>query len=198
MKHRPWSPEQDAILAELYKQFHRGEIAARMGRTPAAIKCRVSALGLKKPEGATNAGHFVRGESPWNKGQPFTSGGRSTETQFKPGQKPHTWNQIGHERVTKDGYRQRKMTDTGVTRRDYVFLHHLLWVEHHGPVPDGCAIVFRNGDKADIRIDNLECISRRELMLRNSFHTNYPPEVRKLVQLRGAITRQINKRGKQA
>lgn len=193
-----WTSHDDAMLSELYRQFSTAECAARMGRTRASIKGRANKLGLRKPAGATNTGCFAKGMEPWNKGRPFDSGGRSHETRFKVGQKPHTWHPIGHERVTKDGYRERKMTDTGCTRRDYVGLHILLWREHHGDIPAGHAVVFRNGDKADIRIDNLECITRAELMRRNSYHTNYPKPVRKLIQLRGAITRQINKRTKEA
>lgn len=194
----PWSPDDDATLAELYRQFSARECAARMGRTTPSVKNRINKLGLKKPEGQTNAGRFKAGSAPWNKGKPFDSGWRSHQTRFKPGNKPHTWHPVGHERVTSDGYRERKMADTGRTRRDYVGLHILLWREHHGDIPAGHAVVFRNGDKTDIRIDNLECITRRELMRRNSCHTNYPKPVCKLIQLRGAITRQINKRTKEA
>lgn len=193
-----WTDADDATLAELYRKFSARECAARMGRTTPSVKNRINKLGLKKPEGQTNAGRFKAGSAPWNKGKPFDSGGRSHETRFKPGNKPQTWHPVGHERVTNDGYRERKMTDTGVTRRDYVGLHILLWREHHGDIPAGHAVVFRNGDKTDIRIDNLECITRRELMRRNSVHTNYPKPVCKLIQLRGAITRQINKRTKEA
>lgn len=31
-------------------------------------------------------------------------------------------------------------------------------------------------------------------MRRNSYHTNYPKDVQLLIQLRGAVNRQINKR----
>lgn len=193
-----WTESADALLAELYRQFSAGECAARLGCTKPAINNRVNKLGLKKPEGQTNAGCFKAGMVPWNKGKPFDSGGRSHQTRFKPGNKPQTWHPVGHERVTNDGYRERKMTDTGVTRRDYVGLHILLWREHHGDIPAGHAVVFSNGDKTDIRIDNLECITRRELMRRNSCHTNYPKPLCKLIQLRGAINRQINRRAKEA
>lgn len=189
-----WTPIEDETLAGLYQTHSAGQIAAVMGRTRPAIKNRVRVLGLKKPEGHTNTGRFEHGFVPWNKGHSFDSGGRSHETRFKPGRRPHTWRPIGHERVTRDGYCERKMTDTGVTRVDFVGLHIMLWREHHGDIPDGCAVVFRNNDKTDIRIDNLDCITRAELMRRNSYHSNYPPAVRSLIQLRGAVTRQINNR----
>lgn len=37
-------------------------------------------------------------------------------------------------------------------------------------------------------------MTRAELMRRNSLHTNYPPQLVSLVQLRGALNRQINRR----
>lgn len=191
-----WTPEEDATLRTLYETTEASarQIAEVMDRTKAAIKGRANILGLRKPAEQHNKGRFEKGHATWNKGVRFVAGGRSAETRFKPGSRPHTWHPVGHERVTKDGYIQRKMTDTGTTRHDYIGLHILLWREHHGEVPQGHVVVFRNGDKTAIRIDNLECITRQELMRRNSYHTNYPPELRQLVQLRGAVTRQINKR----
>lgn len=41
-------------------------------------------------------------------------------------------------------------------------------------------------------------MSRHENMRRNSYHTNYPPEVARLVQLKGAISRQVNRIKKEA
>ncbi|MFH2082043.1 MAG: HNH endonuclease [Pseudomonadota bacterium] len=191
MKH--WTPEEDAELKRLYAtEASAREIAVAMGRSKASIKNRVNTQGLKKPNGITNSGRFLPGQKSWNKGKKgLVMGGRSAETQFKPGQRPHTWQPVGHERINADGYHERKMTDTGVTRHDYVPLHLMLWREHHGEVPDGCVVVFRNKDKDDIRIENLECITRRELMARNTVH-NYPPELRQVIRLKAVVSRKIN------
>jgi hypothetical protein len=43
----------------------------------------------------------------------------------------------------------------------------------------------------------VECITRRQLMQRNSVHTVYPPEVQRVAQLRGVLTRKINQLAKQ-
>lgn len=83
-----------------------------------------------------------------------------------------------------------------MSRANWEFLHTALWRQHHGAIPRGHAVVFRNGDKTDIRIDNLELVTRTELMRRNSYHTNYPPEIRQCIQLRGALNRKINARSK--
>ena len=189
-----WTPEDDATLATLYQVHSATKVAQMMGRTRPSVKNRLNTLAIKKPADFTGKGHFQPGMVPWNKGRAYDSGGRSHETRFKAGCMPHTWRPIGHERVTKEGYRERKMTDTRITRQDYVGLHILLWREHHGAVPDGLVVVLRDGNKENIVIGNLECVTRAELMRRNSYHTTYPPEVRGLIQLRGAVTRQINKR----
>lgn len=194
-------------MRDLYPNTPTKALVSKLGASERAIYARANLLGLKKSPDylvtreAGRLGHgkgvecrFKPGQTPWNKGRAFDSGGRSHQTRFKPGQKPHTWNPIGHERVTKDGYRERKISDTGITRQDYVGLHTLAWREVHGDVPPGHAVVFRDGNKENIDIGNLECISRAELMRRNSYHNNYPKDVQLLIQLRGAVNRQINKR----
>lgn len=187
---RPWTPEEEAQLAALYATHTASECAAALGRTRRAIKYRVNILRLRKKD---NDGCFRPGHAPWNKGIPFHSGGRSVDTQFKPGAKPHTWHPVGHERITDEGYRQRKLTDTGVTRRDYVNVHWIVWREAGRDIPPGMALVFRDGDKANITLDNLELVTRAELMRRNSVHRNHP-QIVELIRLRAVITRKINQR----
>lgn len=85
------------------------------------------------------------------------------------------------------------LTDTGVTRRDFVCIHHIVWREAGREIPSGHALVFRDGNKRNFALNNLELVSRAELMRRNSVH-NYGPEIARIHQLQGAITRQINKR----
>lgn len=184
-----WSQADDEKLTELYPNNSARQIAKTLGRTKAAIKNRIARLKLSK---GGNDGCFPKGGVPWNKGTKFDSGGRSHETRFKPGHMPHTWNPIGHERESKEGYLQRKMTDTGVTRHDYVGIHHIVWRESGQEIPKGFALRFKDGNKRNFALDNLELISRRDLMLLNSVH-NHGPEIAELTRLRARITRQINK-----
>lgn len=201
-----WTPADDDKLLEMYPYTLTRDICAILGASERAIYARANLLGLKKSAAylatvtAGRLGHgkgkdcrFQKGQTPWNRGRAFDSGGRSHETRFKPGQKPHTWNPVGHERLTKEGYRERKVSDTGITRNDYVGLHILTWREVHGDVPKDHVVVFRDGNKENVTITNLECITRAELMRRNSYHNKYPKDVQLLIQLRGAVNRQINK-----
>lgn len=206
-----WSEEDIAWLVALYPDIRTDMVAEALGRRLNQCHGMANKLGLKKsaeylasPDACRlrrddNPGipyRFKPGIVPWNKGTHFTAGGRSAETRFKKGQRPHTWKPIGSLRTSKEGYLQRKMTDTGYPPRDWVSLHVLLWCERHGPVPAGHKLRFRNGDKTDIRLDNLELVTDAENMRRNSYHTNYPPEIRQAIQLRGALVRKINRRKK--
>lgn len=42
-----------------------------------------------------------------------------------------------------------------------------LWRHNKGPIPKGQVVAFRNGDAMDCRIENLELVTRAELLRRN-------------------------------
>ncbi|WP_161944194.1 HNH endonuclease signature motif containing protein, partial [Streptococcus suis] len=46
-------------------------------------------------------------------------------------------------------------------------VHLQVWREHHGPVPEGCIIVFLDGDKTNVDISNLVCVTRADLAQMN-------------------------------
>lgn len=194
---RLWTAEEQARLVELYPLHSNPEIGHLLNRTESAVLGRAAKLGLVKPDGFKNTGRYNAGNVPFNKGKPFPSTGRSAETQFKPGKKPGNYKPVGSERLSKDGYLQRKMTDTGYPPRDWVAVHHVIWREAGREIPPKHIVVFKDGDKTNIVLDNLELISMAENMKRNTYH-QYGPEISAVVQLRGAITRQINKRSKSA
>lgn len=39
--------------------------------------------------------------------------------------------------------------------------HHILWEEHHGKVPPGHMVKFIDGDRNNIKIENLRLVSRK-------------------------------------
>lgn len=203
-----WSPEQDAELVRRYPHEHTADIARDVGHPVRSCYNRAHHFGLKKtpeylasPDAHRCDGRkgmntrFQPGQASWNKGKSYQAGGRSVETHFQKGQKPHTWRPVGTERVTEDGYLQRKVSDTGNTVHDYVEVHRLVWQEHHGPIPPGHVVVFRDRNRTNCAIENLELISRAELARRNSIH-RLPPELKEMSRLLGSITREINKQEK--
>lgn len=40
--------------------------------------------------------------------------------------------------------------------------HRVIWEKHHGKVPEGYCIHHKDGNKKNNRIENLECLSRKE------------------------------------
>lgn len=207
---RPWTATDDAALRSLYPNTNNQVLADVFTRSVSGIKNRAQVLGLHKSEAykAVHTGRIQPGNTPWNKGRKgWQAGGRSTQTQFKPGRRAveaHNYQPIGSVRLSKDGYLERKVSDDAslYPARRWVALHRLVWEAAHGPIPAGHIVVFKTGQhthhEPDVTLDRLECITRRENMRRNSYHANYPPEVARLVQLKGAITRQVNRISKEA
>lgn len=57
-------------------------------------------------------------------------------------------------------------------------------------IPNGYVVVFRDGNKQNFSVENLELITRRELMNRNSLH-RLPPEIKELALAVGSFKRKI-------
>jgi hypothetical protein len=211
---RLWSRKDIALLRARYPHESTSEVARVLRRSLSAIYGRAQLLGLVKSakylaspaacrlRRGDNVGarfRFHKGHVPANKGlrRPGWAPGRMKETQFKKGERRgvavRLYRPIGTERISKDGYLERKVNDDLPLQRWWRAVHLLVWEAAHGRVPKGHAIVFRNGDKRDIRLDNLQCISRRELMARNTVH-NLPKPLAETIQLLGALNRQIRRR----
>ena len=203
MSHRAWSDAELAALRRMYTTHAAAEIGAAIGRSKPAVHNMARALGLRKsPEWVADRARmrmqdpshpgyrtrFAPGHVTWNAGMKGLQ--LSPATQFKPGQRPQTWRPIGTNRTSKEGYLQRKIADTGCSRRDYVPVHHLVWRMHGGTIPPGHALAFRNGNKAHIDINNLELITRAELMARNTVH-NLPPRLKAVIVIKRTLARTI-------
>lgn len=158
------------------------------------------------------ASRFQAGLTPWNKGRDSRETGtghhpNSRRTQFKAdgslrGAAQHNYQPIGSLRICADGYLERKVTDDHpVPARRWVAVHRLVWIEVRGAIPAGHIVRFRDGMKTtaleQITVDRLECITRAENARRNHPRSR-SPELAKLVQLKGAITRQVNRISREA
>jgi len=202
------------MLRAIYPHRPTPAIACRLRRTVRAIYVRARAFGLKKTarylaspaacrlrrgDQVGAAFRFSKGHVPANKGlrRPGWAPGRMKQTQFKAGalngMALQRFKPIGSTRIV-DGYLYRKVAAVpGPWTVNWKLEHVLLWERERGPVPAVHALVFRNRDRTDIRLENLELITRRELMARNSVH-NLPKPLAQTVQLLGALKRQIRRR----
>lgn len=100
---------------------------------------------------------------------------------------------IGDERWEKNGGIYIKVSDTRHKPTDWKRKNVLIWERMHGPIPKGGMVRFRNNNQRDFSIINLELITRSENMQRNCYQ-NYPKEISSLIQLQGAVNREINER----
>ncbi len=213
---RKWGESEIARLIEIYPNTPTRLVAEEIGRSIGQVYQKSTSLGIKKSAEYLASEHACRlrrgnnvcaayriqpGDVPWNKGIKFDSGGRSHETRFKPGfrggKAAELYQPIGTERISKDGYIERKVNDDMPLQKRWRGVHLVAWEEINGPVPKGYAVTFKDGNKQNTALSNLELLSRADLMRRNTYH-NYPKEVALLIQLRGAVSRQINKREKES
>lgn len=213
---RLWSEADDATLRRIYPDTPTAEIAPQLGRTKSAINARATGLGLHKSaaylaspaacrlrrgDNVGAATRFRLGQEPANKGKrrPGWGPGRMKETQFQKGvrQGLAVWlyKPIGTERTSKDGYLERKINDDLPLQRRWRAVHLIVWEASHGPLPTGHAVAFLNQDKTDIRLENLELITRGALMARNSVH-NLPAPLKQTVRLLGALNNTIRRRSR--
>ena len=209
-----WTKAQIALLREHYPHKRTADLVAIVGRDIKSMWSKAKTLGLKKTFEYLSSeasgrlmkeGHrgvetrFKKGQVPFNKGKKGVNYPGMKATQFKKGERTgiavELYKPIGTERISKDGYLQRKINDDFPPQKRWRAVHILIWEEVNGPLPKGHAIVFKDGNIKNIVLDNLECISRADLMRRNTYH-QYPKEIALLIQLKGVLTRKINRREK--
>lgn len=204
-----YTPSELAYLREHYADTSNDILGKVLNRNPRSVAQKARKLGLQKsPEFlAEHGGRFQAGLQPWNKGVPGSTGTQEAcrATQFKPGRPAElaaNYKPIGSIRVAKGGILEQKVTDDRslYPARRWRSVHSLVWEREVGPIPAGHIVVFKAGQFTDqvekITPDRLECITRRENMLRNTVH-RYGKEIAQIVQLRGVLNRHINKKQKE-
>lgn len=217
-----WTAGQLEQLRQLYADHATSVVAAAIGRTEKSVYQKAKELGIRKSAAflaSTTSGRIQRGQKdprmvstqfkpssqPWNKGVQGSTGlhPNCRATQFKPGQPPkNTTLPLGSYRINKDGHLQQKVTELpGNNSKRWRGVAELVWCKANGPLPPKHIVVFKPGMKTsvleEITLDRVECISLAENARRNH-PRNKHPEYARLVQLRGAITRQVNRINREA
>ncbi|NDV77299.1 HNH endonuclease signature motif containing protein [Burkholderia cenocepacia] len=223
---RFWTPDEVAKLTREYPNRPTEDLAAEFDCSEARVYAKAAELGLYKSAAymeSDRSGRIQRGRNDprmvatqfkpghvtWNSGKKGVSGTHPNcqRTQFKKGEMSgaaqHNYVPIGTHRLSKDGYLEQKVTDDPdlVPARRWVGVHRLVWEAANGPIPSGHVVCFlpgrRSAELEKITLDALELVSRAELARRNHPRSRNP-ELAKLVQLKGAITRQVNRIAREA
>lgn len=156
---RIWTPEEDALLRELAPGRTIYEISEELRkhgiyRKPAQVRYRKMYLGITS-------------------GQVSRTTEKSRATQFKSGNLPHNTKPIGYERLSRDGYIEVKVKmrpSNPKCNDNFVPKHKLVWEAANGPVPEGCVIAFKDGNRQNVSLENLACITRKQNAVLNHAH----------------------------
>jgi hypothetical protein len=85
------------------------------------------------------------------------------QSQFKHGNIPWNYHPVGTERTNRDGYLEVKIADPKTWKAKHV----IIWEAANGTVPKGSVIIFADGNRLNIALDNLVMVSRSELAVMN-------------------------------
>jgi hypothetical protein len=145
--------------------------AEHFGRTDVSVD-DIKALCTRKGWKTGRTGCFEKGTTPVNKGKrcPPGKGGRhpnACKTQFKKGQLSGRAmamvKSIGAERISKDGYIERKVNNDLPFQRRWRMVQIIRWEEANGPVPHGHALKSLDGNRQNTNPSNWTPVPRAML-----------------------------------
>jgi hypothetical protein len=187
------TPKEDRFIKKNYLKMPVKVLAERLGnkRTGTFVSKRLSQLGLVIPrkiiEQRKRDSRIKPGNIPANKGKKqkdYMSREqieKTKATRFFKGHLPH--NSVG----VKDGDIRIRHYHKNRGGKAYKYvrialgkwlpLHQHLWEKKRGKVPEGHCLWFRDGDTMNVRLKNLELITRKENYRRNSASTNLTDSV---------------------
>jgi hypothetical protein len=194
-------------IIELYPHHSTKYIAELLGVTISKVyntawdaKVKKSAEYLLTPESGriiepSVANQFKPGHTPHNKGKQISAEiyEKVAPTMFKKGNKPHNTKPVGtiNVRLDSDGrpYQYIKIKDS-----HWELLQRYVWTQANGEIPAGSVVIFLDGNYLNCDISNLQVISRKENMARNTIQ-RYPAELQEVMKLTSKLKRKTN--GKQ-
>jgi hypothetical protein len=200
-----WTEQEIKFLTDNYPDIKTADIAAIMNRPIGGVNGKAYDLGLKKSfkhmkalleieaKKLAEAGkqyQFKKGQVTHNKGQkmPKELYEKVKRTMFKPGHKPGNIKKVGAERIDYEGYTYVKLADA-----DWVLKHRHIWEQVNGPVLANHVVIFKDNNMHNFDINNLQMISQKENMLRNTIH-QYPEQIQELIKLKNKLKKKINEK----
>lgn len=154
--------EQAQFIREQYKVMTLQSLTKLFNETFSTEKTFLQIRSFTRNHGVNSGrtGHFEKNATPWNAGvKGWDAGGRSAETRFKPGGKSLNIRPVGSTRIcSKDGYVIVKTEHPNKWRH----MHVVVWEKHHGKVPAGHKLWFKDNNRTNYAIDNLMLITKAQ------------------------------------
>lgn len=127
---------------------------------------------IRKKGAPPTATSFQKGHVPVNKGQKGIRYPGSEKGWFQKGHIPANHKPVGSERIdAKDGYVLIKVAEPN----KYQMKHRVIWEQAYGPIPKGHNIIFRDGNRLNVCLENLRMVTKQEVLVMNRkglFNTN--------------------------
>jgi urease beta subunit len=199
---------QNEIIRQRFPHEKTQGIADDLGLTYSQVANRAFSMGLKKTlefkRSESSGRHnlieggkkfrYTPGHTPFNKGKemPAEIYEKVKATMFKKGNRPHNWKPDGTIVARKDAdqsgrvYLYYKVRDS-----KWILYHNKVWIDQNGPIPKGNIIRFIDGNTKNCDITNLEMVSMKDNMLRNSIQ-RFPEEIQQVIKLTSKLNKSIN------
>jgi hypothetical protein len=198
-----WTEEEIEYLKNHFHNSYTKHLCNILNKSYTSIAGKAYAFGLKKsPEflkaeleiqadrlrviGANS--RYKPNHVPTNKGKEMSADlyAKCAPTMFKKGNKPHNCKHDGAERISVDGYMEVRIKEG-----KYKYKHRVIYEQHYGPIPDGMIVRFKDGNKMNLNLDNLELIDRGQNMLNNTIQ-RFPKELIQTIRLVNKLKTKIN------
>jgi hypothetical protein len=202
---RKFTQEEDAFLIANYLTMPCKRMAKQLGRADSVARQRLTRLGITVPpevaERFRQASYIKAGHTPMNKGRKQSEYmskdmiAKTAATRFKKGDLPHNTKEANGELSI------RKDTKTGI---DYVYIRVSIGVwqlyqryqyeKFIGKIPAGCVVILKDGNPNNCHPFNLELISKKENMQRNTIH-RYPQDLIQTMKVLSKLKKKIKNYG---
>ncbi|MFA5324103.1 MAG: HNH endonuclease signature motif containing protein [Smithella sp.] len=180
-----YNPKQIKFIKKYYPLLSRKDLTIKFNQRFKTTKTekQIAAFTKNHHIKSGRTGFFPKGHVPLNKLIKGISHGSCTS--FTKGHIPANIKPLGYERLDnrrkpgKTNYIQIKVAEknpyTGAPAR-LRFKHIVVWEKHYGPVPSGMVVIFKDSDATNCAIENLELVSRAELLRLNKYKYREMPE----------------------
>ena len=166
-----FSAEEKEYLKTIYKGRLCKEVAEMINQK---FKTNHTA---REVEGYKNRNHlrsgidstFKKGQTPANKGKKWSEflteeqQEKARKTCYQKGHIPKQHREVGEERITAEGKWQVKIAESNVWKSKHV----IVYEEAYGKIPEGMNLIFADGNKLNINLDNLLLVTDSELLQMN-------------------------------